>query len=197
MNQEEQSAREKLLNATVACIEKEGLHSVTIRSIAKEAGVNSAAINYYFGTKDKLVEAALQQAMNNAMENFGMFDEKTDDPYQVLQAFFRHNFEGIVNYPEISKAHLYTPFIKNEYEQDTKDWFNGFLGHMMEAVRGFMPAATEIEVKITVMQIISALVFPGIFSGLFREFLGVDIKDPEFQGKYVDYLVEHYFKRDN
>ena len=51
MSTEEQSIRERIFLATLTCIERDGLDSMTVRDIAKEANVNTAAINYYFGTK--------------------------------------------------------------------------------------------------------------------------------------------------
>lgn len=192
MNQEDISAREKLILATIACIEKEGIHSVTIRSIAKEAGVNSAAINYYFGTKDKLVEAALGRALDNAMANFEMLETGDPDRYQALREFFLHNFEGVVNYPEITKAKLYNPFIKNEYDPETRLWLNEFLEQLSKSIQLFLPGATGLELKITVMQIMAALIMPGIFPGLFADFMGVDLREPENRKAYIDFLLLKY-----
>lgn len=192
----EQPIRDRLIDATIACIKNVGIHAVTIRSIANEADLNSAAINYYFGTKDKLIEEALCWAMANAMASFEMFEEKGKDSFDALQGFFRHNFEGIVNDPEIFKAYFYNPFIKNEYDPDTMNWFHGFLGQLVEVIKRFLPEADELEVKVTVVQLVSSMLVPGILPGLYRETLGIDMKSPEMQRKYIDYLLDRYIRRD-
>ena len=51
------ATEEKIITATVECIEKYGIKGTTIRQIAETAGVNIAAINYYFRSKDQLFEA--------------------------------------------------------------------------------------------------------------------------------------------
>ncbi len=175
------------------CIEKVGIHSVTIRSIAKEAKVNSAAINYYFGSKKKLVRAALLKARNNAMANIEMFDEKGKSPFEILQSFFLHNFEGIANYPEITKAYLYIPFTKKIYDRETINWLNKFLEEISNNIKIFRPEIEVSEIKLIVTQMLSAMLFPSIFPGMFDEFTG-DLKNPESQKAYIDCLLNHYLK---
>jgi len=55
------AAKEHILLSTIDAIEKVGLMNLTTRLIAEEAGVNNAALHYYFGTKEQLVDAALNQ----------------------------------------------------------------------------------------------------------------------------------------
>lgn len=193
---DERPVRDRLIDATIACIKSAGIHTVTIRTIAEEAGLNSAAINYYFGTKDKLVEEALRQAMAHTMASFEMLEEQGRDSFDVLQGFFRHYFEGIVDDPEIYKAHFYNLFIKNEYDPDKMDWFHGFLSQLMEVIKKFLPEADELDVKVTVMQLVSSMLVPGILPGLYRETLGMDMKNPEVRRKYIDYLLDRYIGRD-
>jgi AcrR family transcriptional regulator len=47
---------DRILEAAVACIEEYGVHRLTVRRIAAKAGVNTAAINYYFRTKEQLMD---------------------------------------------------------------------------------------------------------------------------------------------
>jgi AcrR family transcriptional regulator len=53
----------RLVEATVACLRRQGLAATTSRHIAAEAGVNLAAITYHFGSKDALVAEALLDAV--------------------------------------------------------------------------------------------------------------------------------------
>jgi AcrR family transcriptional regulator len=56
-------ATERLVAAAVACIGRDGIDAVTTRAIAREAGMNIAAVNYYFASKDALLEIALERAL--------------------------------------------------------------------------------------------------------------------------------------
>ena len=49
-------ARERILDTAEQLFAREGVTAVTLRSIAAAAEVNVAAVNYYFGSKEKLFE---------------------------------------------------------------------------------------------------------------------------------------------
>lgn len=51
--------RSRILDAAFRCLTTHGYAALTVRNIARDAGVNHALISYYFGTKDKLVVAVL------------------------------------------------------------------------------------------------------------------------------------------
>ena len=54
-------------------LEKAGPNKLTTRSIAAQAGVNIAAINYYFTSKEALLEAALAASWERAAEHLRDF----------------------------------------------------------------------------------------------------------------------------
>lgn len=194
MNGGGQAIRDKILRAALTCIEKEGLHSVTIRSIAREAGVNSAAINYYFGSKKKLIDETLALTMKNAMANFDMFGEEGKSAIDKIYNFFRHNFDGVINYPEIVKAWFYIPFTEKTYETESSRWMKTFFEIISENLKKFRPEAGEGEIKLAVLQILSVMILPSIFPGMFNEFTGLDMKKPGSRKAYIDLLVKQYFK---
>src|SRR3990172_7417938 len=56
-----------ILESTIGAIEKHGLPGLTTRVIAAQAGVNNAALHYYFGTKEALVDAALALTLDHML----------------------------------------------------------------------------------------------------------------------------------
>lgn len=52
----------RILDAAFRFLATRGYGALTSREVAKEAGVNHALINYYFGSKDRLVIAVLDEA---------------------------------------------------------------------------------------------------------------------------------------
>jgi AcrR family transcriptional regulator len=58
-----QRTRELILTATAQLIGREGWDAVTVRKIASAAGINPALVNYHFGSKDDLMLAALESAL--------------------------------------------------------------------------------------------------------------------------------------
>ena len=58
--------KEKIILATVECIEKYGLKNTTTRNIIDIAGVNISAISYYFQGIDNLINIVLDNTLDNA-----------------------------------------------------------------------------------------------------------------------------------
>lgn len=54
--------RDRILNAAEAVFAEKGYDAATVREITREAGVNIAAVNYYFRDKERLYVECLTQA---------------------------------------------------------------------------------------------------------------------------------------
>ena len=82
----EKDAKEKLLAAALPLFPQYGYAGVSIRTIAEAAGVNSAAISYYFGGKEGLYAAVLERL-------FAPVDKVvTEKPHLEKGADFVHFF---------------------------------------------------------------------------------------------------------
>ena len=55
----EKDRQERILDATLSLLARHGIAGVSIRSVAREAGVALGLVNYYFDDKTGLVRAAL------------------------------------------------------------------------------------------------------------------------------------------
>ena len=64
--QEANPPRERLLDAAGMVFAERGFDGATIREITRQAGVNVAAVNYYFRDKDELYAATLRHAHSAA-----------------------------------------------------------------------------------------------------------------------------------
>src|SRR5262245_7221419 len=59
--QRDHGVRDRLVDATRACVRARGVADTSSRLIAETADANLGAITYYFGSKDELVAAALAE----------------------------------------------------------------------------------------------------------------------------------------
>ena len=58
--------------------------SVTIKDIAKEIGVNTALIYYYYKSKEDLFRAAIEFAIHQAFKNFSNLQARHENPVDVI-----------------------------------------------------------------------------------------------------------------
>lgn len=89
------AVRDDLVDAARRLFLQKDFHKVSVREIAREAGANSAMIRYYFGSKQGLYEAMLQEVLAPLQQQLD-HELQTDDP-DLLQALLTH--------AEICQAH--------------------------------------------------------------------------------------------
>ncbi len=103
----ERDVRESIRLATIDLIEREGGGTVTTRAIALAAGVNVAAINYYFRSKDALLSEALETSWNHALDDLRDFLHGTPwDCRKGLGGIAGYLIEGGAKFPNITRAQL-------------------------------------------------------------------------------------------
>jgi len=90
--------------AALGCIEELGLEGTTVRAIAAKAELNPAAVNYYFRSKDRLVEEALRGAWSHVAEDVDRIASNLGDRAEIVDMTVRFLVEGASRYPNIIRA---------------------------------------------------------------------------------------------
>lgn len=87
----------RILAAARDLCAEHGFSGLTVRAVAQQAAVNPAMINYYFGSKDRLVDALLTQQVHQLMHDVvGGLDQAAageqvlaEFPLRILESFRR------------------------------------------------------------------------------------------------------------
>ena len=115
MKNRRHAVMQKVVQAAIDCMEEYGVQKTTIRAIAAKAGLNSAAINYYFKNKGELMKLALEQALKNAFGVSYVEICPQDSPSELLERLFDYWLQGIRSHPGIIRAYFYEPFVNQHY----------------------------------------------------------------------------------
>lgn len=62
------AGRQALIEATITVVARAGLRNLTYRAVAKEAGVAHGLVAHHFGSRQALIEAALQHALDESAD---------------------------------------------------------------------------------------------------------------------------------
>lgn len=197
MAPEEQSIQERIFHATLTCIERDGINSMTVRGIAKEAAVNSAAINYYFGTKDRLVEQVLSQTLRSGLsgsldEFEQLIDSKGGDTRSALAEFLILFFGQMVNWPRLAEAQLHDALTQQNYDGPAIKETNSFFERFLAIVRPILPERTETEHRNAVMQLWLPMMFIAMLPRAFEDFGRTDVGNPDWRAGYVKRLLNGF-----
>lgn len=94
------STKDNILNATLLLIKDDGFDELTTRKIAAAAGVNIALVNYYFGSKEKLLNEALRIILDTFNDCFAPLDDDTLEPRERLRLFLLKYIDHLYQYPK-------------------------------------------------------------------------------------------------
>ncbi|MDP4088221.1 MAG: TetR family transcriptional regulator [Bacillota bacterium] len=194
MSNEDISVREKIVLAAIECIEKQGIHAVTTRSIAKEADVNIAAVNYYFGTKDNLINETLKQTLNHAIMDLNEDLHSAEDVKTALRNFLIYIMEGSLRYPNIVKANFYEPLMYNNYDALFIKKFNDYFRVFVEKASALSINISEDKFKLILMQMFGSVMFVSLMPDIFKSLSDLDFKTEAGIRAYIDSLLEAHLK---
>jgi AcrR family transcriptional regulator len=198
MSTEDASVQGKIIEATIECIEREGIQAVTIRKIAKLAGVNSAAINYYFRSKEKLVDEVKRSTLEHVFEDWReILNDESRTVRERVFLLFTDYMEGAIMYPGISKAHMWEPLIDDNYDSLFVKLLNDFLGDLAKKLSLELKRPAK-ELKLVVIHLFSALSMPVLMPDLFREFYdGKTFKEAKVRRALIEHVLQLYFDERN
>jgi len=188
--------KQRIIITAIECIESEGFQNVTVRKIADQAGVNLAAINYHFGSKEQLFNIVMDSTLNESfVNNIQDYEDLwLSDTKKALQLFLEDTIQGAINYPNLTKAHLTEPFIKSNFNTNSVSKMNEFLDNLQSLIQHILPFEDEMERKLAIIQLFSAFLLTGMMPNLFKQFLGTEMDNEEIQKKFVDVLMKNYIK---
>ena len=181
----------KILQATLDLIKSEGFESVTVRKIAADSGTNVALVNYYFGSKDRLINEALSLFLSSFQGTFDLLDDGATAPKQRLKQFLTRYVEVIQQYPELVSRifALGGAVFTSQYE------YGQFLRNIgftkVQAILQEITGEQNAEVlMMMIMQLFGAVFLPALLRSILATGSGIEIGSID---KQLDLLFARYF----
>jgi AcrR family transcriptional regulator len=188
MDEKPASVEEKIISVTIECIEKYGISGATNRRIAELAGVNLAAINYYFRSKDALLQRVMEITLKNAFDLSEMDPMPGASVPERASAIFTELLQGGYHFPGITRAHFYNLLAEGEYDAPLVERVNRFITDLAADLRARGCALPPAQLTLALTQIFSAVMLPALAPRLFEQCC--DLPDPAASQAYVRRLVE-------
>jgi AcrR family transcriptional regulator len=160
----------RILVAAVNCIEEFGMKGATVRRIAAKAGLNPAAINYYYRSKDKLIEEALRGAWTHVAADIDLVMRETTDPTEVFGITASYLLEGAFRNPKLVRA------IMAEHPTlhiEVADFFKSLFGRMTEK------GGSRESLRHGFLLLTAFAVFLGFTPNVVEVLSGIDLSDKE------------------
>jgi AcrR family transcriptional regulator len=190
MEQEDATTREKILESAVKLLFTTPSEELTTRRIAREAGVNIAAINYHFRSKNELIDKAVEAATATAFEKgMAVLFAPGKAPFERLRDFLAGYAYGLVKFPGFTRTAFFAFLLKEE----GATFYGRYMKEMFVKIRQVI-AETEggnsaQESGSTALMALSCVIFPFLASSTLRDAGAADYTDDEARTRYIDTML--------
>jgi AcrR family transcriptional regulator len=183
--------QQRLLEAAELVFAEKGFKAASIREICKKAGANIAAINYYFGDKERLYNETVKYAHRSCIEG-APFPEWTPDtsPVQKLRDFIRVMATRMLAPQSAASLQLFM----REMAQPTAacvEFVQDYIQPLAQKLRGIltelMPDATEQQRFLVAFSIVGQIHFYRNHRAVASLLVG----EEEFRRFDVDLVANH------
>lgn len=185
------ATREQILDVALDCIQREGLASLTTRLIAERAGVNVAAVNYHFGSKEALINEVLIVLTTGLRNAFMRLADRDTSPRERLHRFLDELSVALQQHPDVYRQAL----AMGMFSGDAHQQYLGFLrseglASLRRTVREATGEADSQKLTLRVIQAIGGLAYPLLVGAFLADATGIRLSDPEVRRRHVEVCLE-------
>lgn len=191
--------REVLLQASKRLFSKRGFEGVTVKEIAQEANVNLALISYYFGGKEGIYRACI--------EDFGIKKLQTSQKILVapasqeefelrLRLFVESMIDSYLEDPAATKmihreCEMSIPYIEDLFRKTFLKVFENLSGYLKQAQEsGYF--SKSLDVSVSTVLLFGLVVHVTRTDQTYKKFFGKSLADPLHREKSIRHIL-HVF----
>lgn len=185
-----QSTKEDILKVVLKHIAEKGTPDATIREIAKLANVNSAAISYYFGSKDNLIQEACKHYYDITNELFEELKAENSNPKEKLLHFLIKYTKHMLNYPGFLKAQISQYIQEDATRPELENWIGSNINLFKDAISDATGINDSEILNFKSIQIFSGIVFPFLLNKYRNAIEHWDYYDKGLREKYIKSMLD-------
>lgn len=183
------SRKEKILNAALKIISEKGNLDFTIREVVLDADVNVASVNYYFGTKKKLIQEIEKKYFEKLLEIQEILKDTQSKPKQRLVKWANTLFEYMFNNPGLISILNNKLFLISTLDTTLELFLQENNNYLAQIIRK-ITSIDEKNLKFKLSQINATLFFPMILARNIENLFGFSFNDPENRKEYVKSIID-------
>jgi AcrR family transcriptional regulator len=185
------TTRSKLIAAAFEILSTEGFHLLTIRRVAERAGVNIAAVNYHFGSRDALAAEAAELFQRKTREVFAVLEEQDLAPHERFR-LLAHRFANHLHaYPGFLRTFITAVARGDDPPEAARRSIIAGREMVVRAIRPLLESDDE-TVRTAVVQLMAAIVYPMVIGDRMEDLYGVPFGDSAYRREYVDRLLHTF-----
>ncbi|MGA7297080.1 MAG: TetR/AcrR family transcriptional regulator [Rhodanobacteraceae bacterium] len=199
---DDRDLREALLNAAISRFVEVGIGATSLRSIALEADVTPAMLHYYFGGKDALVKALIEERLVPAMGQMQTrMQAAGDDPAKLIAGFVRGIGDAIQAHPWLPP--LWVREVLSEGGALREVMFNQIAPRLPAVLAKKLAAAqaagrfpADLDPRLLVMSLVGLTMFPAAGAPVWQKIFDAEHLETEVMIRHALTLLGHGVQMD-
>jgi TetR/AcrR family transcriptional regulator len=189
--------RQQIMESAVDLFASQGYAATSVREIADRVGVNPAMIHYYFGSKEALLHAALEQLLEPLAEAVAAMQEKQEAPLQDIVSLILGAFARKPNLPVLMAREVLLPggAVQAHFKEHFAPRLGGALPQLLQAEQRKGRLRGDLDPRLAAQTLFGLCVFPFISRGLAGPVLGISYDEKGIQkiGQNIIELLQRGF----
>lgn len=183
------SVQEKILDRALFLIGEKGSYDVPIRDITHAAGVNVNAVNYYFGSKDNMLDQMEAFFIQNYLSAYAVLEQELEDEQKLL-LWANEIMEYTLQYPgiQILLRDCQKPGRNGRMSRFLKEK-SGSYNQKVDQLLKRVFNTDEKHLHLIRILFHSAILYPASFGTDFHFGLE-EIKDRDFRLRYLTFTID-------
>ena len=186
-----EDARDRLLDAAEALFCEKGFEGVSVRELTATAGCNLAAVNYYFGGKDKLYAEMFRRQFEMMIQrNLEIIERVMSQPDVSLEVLLRAVMEPVIRRVIENETGgkvmrlLVREILNHRIDRETlaADMKGRLFDRLGQAILQLVPEIDSDKILLVVLSFDGAILHPFLFMDFYQE---------NMPGLSIDDLLDH------
>jgi TetR/AcrR family transcriptional regulator len=191
--------RERLLDAAVECFTTTSIAAASLRSIAVAAGVTPAMVHYYFGSKERLLEAFIAERI---LPEVALLAEGVraagEDPRALIAAFVRGLHAAVARRPWLPALWLREVIgeqgaLREMLFEHVAERVPRVLVQRFAALQAEGAVSADLDPRLLVVSLVGLTLFPLAAQSIWRPLFDAQDVDVAALERHTLALLDHGF----
>lgn len=181
---ENDPTKEKIIAAAITLIQEDE-QNISVRKIVQRAGVGVGLVNYYFQSKENLINIAVQRIIDGVIAKVpSLVRESGMPPEEKLRFVMKKTLEYLDSHPNVSRISILSDMKCGTSRDNTQLSIQAFDRILQEIIPD--------ENKRTLAGHILCASMQSVFlrSGVLQETTGFNFHDAEQRSRFVDGVID-------
>ena len=190
MSTEKHDTITKIMQAATVIIGKEGNLNATIRDISQRAEVNIASINYYFRSKDKLMEEVESKILEDMRRTYQFLRDENKNPRERLLLWADGLMQYLMDYPGIIYMLGTKVLIGSRQGASLAEYMKRSTADLTPVVSQLTGVTDERLLEFKVLHLTSGVVYPILIYSSNETKNEPSLKDSRNRKEYLSLLID-------